>query len=172
MNQFKFNAINRDNSSEIASVLSKLCKTSIPIIICVGSDLVVGDSLGPIVGEELNKKLSGKTYVYGTLKHPITAKEAAIISKEIKFLHPKSQILVVDAAVGDEEDIGLIKITDKGIKPGLGVNKNLPEIGSVSIIGIVAAKSDYHIDLEGKTRLNLVYEMKRNIVEGITRAIC
>ena len=43
--------------------------TSPPVILCIGSDLAVGDSLGPVTGTMLQKKdgsFSG--YIYGTLK--------------------------------------------------------------------------------------------------------
>ena len=47
-----------------------------PVVVCVGSDLAIGDSLGPITGSMLKHKTQGlNTYVYGTLSAPITAKE-------------------------------------------------------------------------------------------------
>ena len=131
-----------------------------------GSDLVIGDSLGPFIGTEISKKLNN-VYVYGTLDNPITAKESNIIYNNIKKLHPKSQILVVDAAVGSKDDIGLIKVTDKGIKPGLGVNKDLEVLGDVSIIAIVAEKNNKLNSLLYKTRFSLIYNVSQTIINGI-----
>lgn len=171
MIQFQFNSKLDGNDENIAQSIKRLLGNKIPIIVCIGSDLVVGDSLGPLVGETLNKKLKGKAFVYGSLSYPITAKEAKTISLTIKKLHPYSQILVVDAAVGDDDDVGYIKITDKGIKPGLGVNKDLPLIGGVSVIGIVATKGSIISDLNGKTRLKTVAKMCEDISSGIIKAI-
>lgn len=43
------------------------------ILLCIGTDLVIGDCLGPIVGEILiNRNVNA--YVYGTLTRPVTAK--------------------------------------------------------------------------------------------------
>ena len=48
----------------------------LPVVVCIGSDLAIGDSLGPIVGSMLKFKTQGLgTFLYGTLSAPITAKE-------------------------------------------------------------------------------------------------
>ncbi len=169
MNQFVFNSIKRNNSNEISKTIKYLYKDERPVILCVGSDLVVGDSLGPYVGSELNKILRGKAFVYGTLKSPITAKEIDVIKENLKVLHPHSKIMVIDAAVGNHDEIGYVKITDCGIKPGLGVNKDLPLIGDVSIIAIVCDKIDKNNNFS--TRFSLVYTMANDIIEGISKAI-
>ena len=169
MSQFIFNSLKRNNYCEISKTINLLYNTDKPVIICVGSDLVVGDSLGPIVGTNLVNKLQGKAYVYGTLQSPITAKEVSVIQAEIKNLHPYSKILVIDAAVGDTSEIGYVKISKTGIKPGLGVGKELPIIGDVSIIGIVSDKKDKSINLS--TRFSLVYALANDIAVGIENAL-
>lgn len=134
---------------------------------CVGSDLVLGDSLGPLVGTLLKQKGVG-TYIYGTLNCPITAKEVEYAKTYLKRLHPDSYVIAIDAAVGAGDDIGLIKIQNKGLKPGLGVNKVLGEIGDVSVIGIVATKTFQNYSLFNTTRLNLIYKMANKIAEGVS----
>ena len=169
MSQFIFNSLKRNNVDEISKSINLLYNTDKPVIICVGSDLVVGDSLGPIVGTKLQKRLEGRAFVYGTLQSPITAKEISIIQAEIKRLHPYSEILVIDAAVGDTSEIGYVKISKTGIKPGLGVGKELPVIGDVSIIGIVSNKEDKNLNFN--TRFSLVYTLACDIVNGVEKAI-
>lgn len=166
MNQYVYNYKNSGSANGICESLSRLYKTQYPVIVCVGSDLVVGDSLGPYIGTQLSKKLKN-VYIYGTLDSPITAKETNIIFNTVKKVHPKSQILVIDAAVGDKNDIGLIKVTDKGIKPGLGVNKDLEVLGDVSIIGIVAEKQTPPNNLFYQTRFSLIYNLSQAIINGI-----
>ncbi len=168
MSQFVFNSAKRDNSDEISKTINLLYNTDNPVIICVGSDLVVGDSLGPIVGTKLIEKLQGKAFVYGTLQSPITAKEIGVIKAQIKKLHPYSKILVIDAAIGNEEEIGYVKISELGIKPGLGVNKDLPLIGDVSVIGIVSSNSGKNLNFT--TRFSLVYALVNDIVRGVEKA--
>ena len=43
------------------------------IILCIGSDRSTGDSLGPLVGHELNKYHLNNITVYGTLEDPVHA---------------------------------------------------------------------------------------------------
>ena len=147
-----------------------LNKNSLPIIVCIGSDLVLGDSLGPLVGTMLKRKNLG-AYIYGTLNHPITAKEVEYAKKYLKLLHPNSTLIAIDAAVGKQDDVGLLRLFDRGLKPGLGVNKNLSAIGDISIIGVVAEKTAQNYKLFNLTRLNLVYKMAESISGAIETAI-
>lgn len=136
--------------------------TAPPVILCIGSDLAVGDSLGPVTGTMLRQKgLSG--YVYGTLKNPVTAKEVKYVDGFLRKTHPGSKIVAVDAAVGEEADVGLIKVIDAPLKPGSGANKRLGKVGDVSILGIVAKKSAFSYSLINLTRLNVIYNMAETI---------
>ena len=164
---YTFNAFNDYTSNGISCAIAKFnAKELAPIIICIGSDLVLGDSLGPLVGTLLKKKGVG-VYVYGTLNYPITAKEIENVQKHLKHMHPNSILVAVDAAVGLKDDVGNIRVVNKGLKPGTGVNKNLGEIGDVSIIGVVAGKSKENYDLFNLTRLGLIYKMAEKISNGI-----
>ena len=139
-----------------------------PVIVCVGSDLAIGDSLGPIVGSMLKFKTQGlNVFLYGTLATPVTAKEIKYIRSFLKETHKGSQVVVVDAAVGSEGDVGLIKINDTPMKPGAGANKQLGALGDLSVMGVVAEKSVSNYGLLNTTRLNLVYSMAELISDGL-----
>ena len=141
-----------------------------PIFICIGSDLVLGDSLGPLVGTFLkNKNVS--SFVYGTLNFPVTAKEVEYARTYVKQMHPNSIAIAIDAAVGNNDDVGLIKVINTGIKPGLGVDKNLGTVGDIGIVGIVSGKSLKNYNLFNLTRLNLIYKMAEQIAEGIANYV-
>jgi len=47
--------------------------TEPPVILCVGSDRLTGDALGPLVGSFLTKDYNVPTYVYGTLAVTVRA---------------------------------------------------------------------------------------------------
>lgn len=131
-----------------------------PVLLCVGSDLAIGDCLGPITGSMLKRKTSGlDAYIYGTLSAPVTAKEMKYMREFLRRTHPRSPVVAVDAAVGGAGDIGLIKITDSPLRPGAGANKDLGCVGDLSVMGIVAEKSVGNYALLNQTRLNLVYKM-------------
>lgn len=166
---YSFNAFYNNTDCSVNAAL-KICnkRNKNPIIICIGSDLVLGDSLGPLVGTMLIKR-NAPAYVYGTLDAPITAKEIICAKTHLKILHPDSFVVAIDAAVGNTDDIGLIKVSDKGLRPGLGVDKNLGVIGDCSIIGVVAGKSLQNYNLFNLTRLNLIYKMAEKIASGVEK---
>ena len=138
----------------------------------MGSDLAIGDSLGPLVGSLLKHKTQGVgAFIYGTLASPITAKEIKYIRPFLKATHPFSQCVAVDAAVGDAGDIGLIKLLDKPLLPGAGAQKRLGTVGDISILGIVAEKSVANFGLLNTTRLNLVYSMAQIISDALANLL-
>lgn len=142
-----------------------------PVVLCVGSDLAVGDSLGPIAGTMLKKHAAFGGFLYGTLKTPVTAKEIGHIGEFLRQTHPGSKVIAVDAAVGEEADVGLIKVLSGPLKPGSGANKQLGRVGDASILGIVAPKSAFSYSLLNLTRLNVVYTMAEQISSALA-AFC
>ena len=137
-----------------------------PVVLCIGSDLAVGDSLGPIDGTMLRRRAFGG-YIYGKLKNPVTAKEAKYLGEFLRKTHPKSKIIAVDAAVGEEPDIGLLKVVPGALRPGAGANKRLHKVGDVSVLGIVAKKSPLSYQLFNLTRLGVVYSMAETVAASI-----
>ena len=143
-----------------------------PVVVCIGSDLAVGDSLGPLTGSLLRYKTQGLgVFVYGTLSAPITAKEVKYLRNFLKETHPLEQVLAVDAAVGSEGDIGLLKLNSSPLYPGAGANKKLGAIGDISVMGIVAEKSVANYGLLNTTRLNLVYTMAQLLSDAIATVL-
>ena len=167
---YSFNLYNSLAPDGIYASLKKFIKetTAPPVVLCVGSDLSVGDSLGPLVGTMIKERLSEHNiYVYGTLSKPITAHESAFINRFLTQTHPMQKVIAVDAAVGNVSDIGLIKIFPGGLKPGSGVNNSISKVGDISVMGIVAQKSLLNYALFSATRLNMVYRMANIISDGI-----
>ena len=85
----------------------------------------------------------------------------------LKETHPNSQVLAIDAAVGEEGDIGLIKLNDTPLMPGAGANKRLGSLGDISLMGVIAEKSLTNYGLLKTTRLNLVYSMAEIVSDGL-----
>ena len=169
-NEFSFNLYNSLAPSGTVLALKKVLPSTdqIPVVLCIGSDLSVGDSLGPLCGTMLSERTSADIFVYGTLKKTVTAKEIKYMNEFLKDTHPKSPIIAVDAAVGSAGDIGLIKVTGSGIKPGAGANKKLGKVGDIGILGIVAEKSIFNYSLLNLTRLNLIWSMADIIAQALS----
>ena len=89
---------------------ASLLKTYVrPAIVCVGSDRVAGDSLGPLTGSIL-QKCGADAFLYGTLGRTVTAREVPALASFLQKTHPKSPVLAIDAAVGSAEEVGLVKL--------------------------------------------------------------
>ncbi len=167
---YSFNLYNALAPEGICLALKKMlaANNANPVILCIGSDLSVGDSLGPVTGTKLKEKLKNlNCYVYGTLAKPITAHEVKYMNEFLRQTHPSSPIIAVDAAVGLAGDIGLIRLAKGAIKPGSGANKKLSKVGDISVMGIVAEHSVFNYSLFSATRLNIIYKMAEIISEGI-----
>ena len=186
--EFAFHVYNKMAADGVAMATDKLLKShynkkmkgagmrspqniteKLPVVVCIGSDLAIGDSLGPIVGSMLKFKTQGLgVFLYGTLSSPVTAKEIKYVRTFLKETHRGHPVIAVDAAIGDAGDIGLIKINDTPLLPGAGANKQLGEIGDMTVMGIVAEKSLANYGLLNTTRLNLVYSMAELISDGLS----
>lgn len=137
-------------------------------IVCIGTDKCIIDSLGPLTGTLLMKEKI-KADIYGTLEKPV---HAININDYIKNLKRKNYdcIIAVDACLSNKKNQGIIEVREGPITPGKGIGKFLPEIGDVSIIGIVDSSDKEFHDLVQDTRLSLIYEMAEIICGGVLNA--
>ena len=106
-------------------------------ILCIGSDQIMGDCLGPLVGHILTKEYAFPFPVYGTLKSPVNALNLPMVWEGIK----NNYTIAIDAAVTSEtakKRIGIIKIEPGSLKPGTALKRELPAVGSISIKGLVS----------------------------------
>ncbi|MBL4953375.1 spore protease YyaC [Neobacillus sp. YIM B02564] len=142
--------------------------TSRPIVLlCIGTDRSTGDSLGPLIGTLLEEKRLPSFYVYGTLDEPIHAVNLEDRLKEIQMKHANPFIVGIDACLGRMKNVGMIQVGNGPVKPGAGVNKELPAVGDIHITGIVNVSGFMEFFVLQNTRLNLVMKMARTIADGI-----
>jgi putative sporulation protein YyaC len=139
------------------------------VIMCIGTDRSTGDSLGPLIGYKLKKVLRRykNIFVHGTLEEPVHAKN---LNEAIDFVYKtyhKPFIIAIDACLGKIERVGYVTIGHGPLKPGAGVNKNLPSVGNIHITGIVNLGGFMEYIILQNTRLGLVMKMADAISEGI-----
>jgi putative sporulation protein YyaC len=137
-------------------------------IVCIGTDKCIVDSLGPLTGTLLMKN-NFNLDVYGTLDKPVHAMN---IRDYIKFLKKMDydNIIVVDACLSNKKSQGVIEVREGPITPGKGIGKLLPEIGDISIIGIVESTDKNFHNLVQETRLSLIFNMAEIICQGLVSA--
>ena len=166
MKEFNFNVYSSACQKGLTQGLGALLKEP-PVFVCIGSDAVVGDSLSPLVGSFLKEVYRIPCYVYGDLSRTMTAKEMPLLTKTLRLLHPESPIVAIDAGVGEEREIGLIRLREGGLYPGKGVGKTLAAVGDYSLLGVVSRRGKdafSHLEL---TRLHLVYRMAHAMAAAI-----
>lgn len=137
------------------------------VILCIGTDRSTGDCLGPLVGHKLKLIPYNKITVYGTLDQPVHAKNLAVVKQQIEKNHANPFIIAIDACLGKPERVGRICMGKGPLRPGAGVNKTLPEIGHIHIIGVVNMSGFMEYLVLQNTRLNLVMRMADTISSGI-----
>jgi putative sporulation protein YyaC len=153
-------------AEELLSVIPSL--TSRPIVIvCIGTDRSTGDSLGPLIGTLLAEKKITSFHVYGTLDNPIHAVNLVEKLVEITTIHVDPYIIGIDACLGRSKHVGVIQVGLGPVKPGAGVNKELPAVGDIHITGIVNVSGFMEFFVLQNTRLNLVMKMAKTIANGI-----
>lgn len=161
--------INLDNTKLLPQIKEHLIKLKRkPVILCIGSDRVTGDSLGPLVGHLLTTLFNVDAYVYGTLDLPVTAINLVETVDTIKKHHAGSKLIAIDSAVGASAELGVIRVNRGGLKPGAADGKKLPKVGDVSITATVAI--DTHANLYS-VRLGFVYSLALSIAESISKAL-
>lgn len=129
------------------------------VIVCVGTDRSTGDALGPLVGSYLRKYHLSGYHLYGTLDQPVHAMNLADTVAEIEKNHHRPFIIAIDACLGQLTSVGCIQVASGPLKPGAGVNKELPSVGDMHVTGIVNVGGFMEYFVLQNTRLSLVMNM-------------
>jgi len=106
------------------------------VFLCIGTTKIIGDSIGPKVGDRLREK-GVNAYVYGNTQRQVTAINVDDYAKMISQRHKDDIVVVIDSALGKLKDIGAIKVTRNGIKPGGAFDKNKERVGDIGILAVV-----------------------------------
>lgn len=168
-----FNSNDRNSAYKLGFALSSLIEKRVQyntdiVFLCIGSDRATGDCLGPIIGYKLSKQINQPGFhVYGTLENPVHAKNLKDTVTMIYQKHSDAFIIAIDASLGKSDHIGYITLGQGPLKPGAGVNKDLPEVGDVFITGIVNFSGLLDHMLLQTTRLNVVMAMADQICTAI-----
>ncbi|WP_084019243.1 spore protease YyaC [Desulfuribacillus alkaliarsenatis] len=141
------------------------------VIVCIGTDRSTGDSLGPLVGTRLQSYHVKNAHVLGTLDEPVHAMNLSETMLKIENLYHKPFVIAIDACLGKLNSVGNITVGMGSLKPGAGVNKDLPEIGDVYITGTVNVGGFMEYLVLQNTRLSIVMNMANMIARSISIAL-
>lgn len=169
---FYINASQKNSYAMLGSSLEKCIRNHEKnwnelVFICIGTDRITGDSLGPYVGYCLSECPLIHSQIYGTLNQPIHALNLEKALEEITHLHPHGLYVAIDASLGTKKHLGFVTVANGALRPGAGVQKKLPPVGHIAITGIVSASGWMeHLALQ-TTRLSTIVTMAGMITQGI-----
>ena len=148
------------------------------VFLCIGTDRLIGDSFGPLVGSKLEKLL--ETYnifninIYGTLEENICYTNVEKCLSKIKKEHPDACIIVIDAALSKEINIGKIFVQRQKTVLAKSLNKAKVEVGDISIKAVVGKNyklSKYNFFSLQNISLSEVINLSNIVADGIYEVI-
>jgi len=155
-------------SQALLSLNNHLVDPTECLILCIGTDRSTGDSLGPLIGSQLQKQ-TPPFQVLGSLDHPVHAANLNEVLDQIRLKPPKLTV-AIDASLGSVDGVGVVNIGAGALQPGAGVNKRLPQVGDIYITGIVNVGGFMEYFVLQNTRLSLVVKMAEVICSGLLQA--
>ena len=162
---------NDESKKKFSLMLAGEIMCELPIFVCIGSDRVVSDMIGPLTAEIMVKKYNIEAYVYGRLHNPIIAKNIKSAFRFLEKNYPNRQIIVVDAGIGNLSDIGSVKLNKGGCIPAGAFGGNKVVYGDVSIMAMVSMLGINEKTFLSCAKFNVIYNLAQNLAECINNAV-
>ncbi|BAS29451.1 spore protease YyaC [Limnochorda pilosa] len=144
------------------------------LFLCIGTDRSTGDSLGPLVGSQLaalEPATSGRVRVRGTLEAPVHASNLHEAVRGLREPAPGPFVVAIDACLGRAENVGCLTVRPGPLLPGTGVNKSLPAVGDVQVLGVVNVGGFMEYFVLQNTRLSAVLRMVDVVSDAVWQAM-
>ena len=159
-----------NNLSQTQEVLqnmfaSALARNQTIVCVCVGTDSVLGDCFGAVVGDQL-LTLNLPIFLYGNTHNNVCARNINATMNVINLVHPDALIVVVDTMCSsDKACIGDIVLSDEYV----GVNPSVKISADLFIYGITTYLSPTRHNLYA--RLNLIQSLSKTLCQCLSNAV-
>lgn len=164
----KVNYEDKDAYKTLGNFLSEFLQEN-TIIVCIGTDKCIGDSVGPLVGSFLTKE-DFPYPVIGTLDFPTHAVNIDKVLDDAYNTYKNHFVIAVDACIGHKDAIGDIQIKLGPVHPGKGVGKTLPQVGDISIVAAVDTIDNCDIFSMRSIRLSFIMNISEVIKDAFLYA--
>lgn len=144
------------------------------IFLCIGTNRVIGDCFGPLVGSKLKHYFSQEENieVIGDIENIVSIKNVYSIINQIK--EQEAFVIAIDAALSCNNKIGTIIVNQNKMNIGSGINKRNLYIGDISIKGIVAKdfkNPKHNFNTLQNMPLSVIIDMAECVSTGIYNVI-
>ena len=139
------------------------------LFLCIGSDRVPGDCLGPLVGYKLERLCDTMQHTFvvcGSLAHPV---HAVNLRQKLHYVKHLGDFLTIaiDASIGAKENLGMLCLSNSALYPGEGVAKSLPPVGEISITGVTSCEDNPIPFHRQSVPLSFVMNLADEIYQGL-----
>ena len=107
------------------------------IFLCIGTNKVVGDSIGPIVGNSLKCMENDFVQIYGTIENTLNFRNAKEIIERLQVDSMNPFFVTIDAALSESNNKGDIVLSEGYIKIGKALQKSICFYSNVNIKCVV-----------------------------------
>lgn len=144
------------------------------IFLCIGTNRVIGDCFGPLVGSKLKHFFSQEENieVIGDIENIVSLKNVYSIINQIQ--EQEAFVIAIDAALSCNNKIGTIIVNQNKMNIGSGINKRNLYIGDISIKGIVAKdlkNPKHNFNTLQNMPLSVIIDMAECVSTGIYNVI-
>lgn len=145
------------------------------VFLCIGTNRVIGDCFGPLVGYKLKElfRKEKNIQIIGDIENVVSFQNIQKIISTIK--QEDSFIIAIDAALSSNiNKIGTISVSQNKINVGSSINNKNLYIGDISIKGIVAKdlkNAKYNFKTLQNIPLNIIMNMSDCVSTGIYNVI-
>lgn len=159
---------------ELRNVLTLNKKDKNIVFLCIGTNMIVGDAFGPVVGSILKKYFnkSGEIQVLGDIEDVVTYTNISEKFNPSNFNN--KLIVVIDSALSSKANIGKVFIQNRGLRYAECLKKNSKIIGDISIKAVVGENSNNRIinfnNLQNVS-LERIHDMCNIVSNGIIEVV-
>ncbi len=140
------------------------------IILCIGTKKVLGDSVGPLVGENIKYLENEYIKIYGVLEHTINFNNAKNIIGDIYKNFDNPYIITIDSALGSKENMGQVILNKGYIKIGKALEKSICFYSNLNIKCVVGKNTNSMVNNLVELK-NVDIEEINNIVQIVSKGI-
>jgi len=140
------------------------------VIVCVGTDKISGDSLGPMVGSILRSR-HVPCPVFGVEGCTVNGVNLDRYRDFLARYYPGVPVVAVDAALGDASEVGQIRYRLGGVFAGGALGRRCAGLGNLAVLGVVGPKGEDALSTLLEVPLSAVERLAYRIADKLTEVL-